>query len=65
MSHTTYRSPFDRLRRALDDADFRCLECGFVDQDGGWRAVTTGSAVTYRRSCPGCGAVATRELRLR
>ncbi|MFC6716736.1 HVO_0649 family zinc finger protein [Natrialbaceae archaeon GCM10025810] len=58
------RSPFDRLRQKYDESELRCPQCGYVDDDGGWRVTTSGSRVRYQFVCPTCDAVETRELRL-
>ena len=54
----------DRLRAHYDDVDLRCPECGYVDEDGGWRATTSGDRIDYRHLCPSCGAVRRRTYRL-
>jgi predicted RNA-binding Zn-ribbon protein involved in translation (DUF1610 family) len=53
----------DRLKSQYD-GDIRCGECGFVHEDGEWRAETTGRRIDYRHLCPSCGAVETRTYRL-
>jgi predicted RNA-binding Zn-ribbon protein involved in translation (DUF1610 family) len=57
-------SALDRLRERFDADDATCPECGYEDE-GGWRAATTGDRVVYRHLCPSCGAQRTRTLRLR
>ncbi|WP_144799436.1 HVO_0649 family zinc finger protein [Halorubrum depositum] len=58
------RSAFERLRERLDERPHACEECGFVDDEGGWEAVTTGATVEYRRECPSCGTEHVRRYRL-
>ena len=58
------RSPFERLRQKFENSELRCRECGYVNEDGGWRVTTSGSRVTYQHLCPTCGATDTREMRL-
>jgi rubredoxin len=53
----------DRLK-ARYDRDLRCRECGYVDEDGGWQARTSGGRISYRHVCPSCGTVEKRTLRL-
>ncbi len=57
-------SPFERLRQKYEDAEPHCVECGFVDEEGGWRVRATGSRVRYQHTCRICGASNVRELRL-
>ncbi|MHC3439542.1 HVO_0649 family zinc finger protein [Natrialbaceae archaeon A-gly3] len=57
-------SPFDRLRKKLDDSELRCRECGFIDEDGSWRVTTSGARIRYQHVCPSCDVVSIRELRL-
>ena len=57
-------SAFDRLRARLDGRSRACEECGFVDEEGAWEAVTTGATVEYRRECPSCGTGHVRRYRL-
>ena len=57
-------SPFERLRQKYDDAEATCGECGYVDDDGGWRVRTSGDRVRYEHTCRICGASSVRELRL-
>jgi len=57
-------SAFDRLRARLDGQPYACEECGFVDEEGTWEAVTTGATVEYRRECPSCGTERVRTYRL-
>ncbi|MFC6889913.1 HVO_0649 family zinc finger protein [Halorubrum trueperi] len=57
-------SAFDRLRARLDGRSRACEECGFVDEEGGWKAVTSGATVEYRRECPSCGTDHVRRYRL-
>ncbi|AHF98580.1 hypothetical protein HALLA_06685 [Halostagnicola larsenii XH-48] len=64
MSAQQRRFPFDRLRQKFDETERRCRQCGFVDDDGGWRVRTSGDRVTYQHVCPSCDAIETRELRL-
>lgn len=64
MSIKRARSPFDRLRQKFEDTDRRCRECGYVDDDGGWRVTAAGSRVRYQRVCPTCHAVDTRDVHL-
>lgn len=61
---STYRSPFERLRAKFDDSELECRQCGYLDDDGGWRVRTTGSRVQYQFVCPSCEAVENREVRL-
>ena len=55
---------FERYRARLNDAQFVCDACGRVDDEGSWRAGTSGKAVTYRRQCPSCGVESVRDYRL-
>lgn len=48
-------SAFDRLRARLNGRPHACEECGFVDEEGSWEAVTTGATVEYRRSVRAAG----------
>ena len=57
-------SAFERLRARLDERSHACEECGFVDDDAEWEAVTTGATVEYRRECPSCGTEHIRRYRL-
>ncbi|WP_128904313.1 HVO_0649 family zinc finger protein [Halorubrum amylolyticum] len=57
-------SAFDRLRARLDGRSRACEECGFVDEEGAWEAVTTGATVEYHRECPSCGTERVRRYRL-
>ena len=61
---SVHRSPFDRLRQKFDDSELECRQCGYLDDDGGWRVTASGSRVQYQFVCPICEAVETRELRL-
>ena len=61
---TSFRSPFERLRAKYEDSDVRCGECGYLDEDGGWRVTSSGSRVQYQFVCPTCHAVETRVMRL-
>lgn len=58
------RSPFDRLRKRLDDGELRCRACGHRDPEGGWRVTAAGSDVQYEYTCPSCGAHETKTMRL-
>lgn len=64
MSLQRGASPFDRLRRTLEDGEIRCRACGYVDSEGNWRVRAVGSRVRYQFTCRTCGAVDTREIRL-
>ncbi|EMA69859.1 hypothetical protein C461_01831 [Halorubrum aidingense JCM 13560] len=57
-------SAFDRLRARLDGRPHVCEECGYVNEGGGWEAVTSGAAVEYRWACPSCGTERVRRYRL-
>ena len=61
----TGTTPLDGLRSHFDDSEATCPECGYEDDDGGWKAVTTGDRVLYRHVCPSCGAISKRTLRLK
>jgi ribosomal protein S27AE len=54
---STLRAHYERTRRL-------CGECGYVDDDADWRAVTTGRTVRYVHECPSCGATARQVVRL-
>ena len=54
----------DRLREHYVATEATCPECGYDDRSGRWEAQTTGDRVYYRHTCPSCGAVWTRTLRL-
>lgn len=58
------KSPLDRLRARYSDVDLDCAECGYEDENGRWRAETTGDRIRYSHVCPSCGAIRTRTLRL-
>lgn len=44
--------------------DLICPACGYEDQAGQWRVMTSGAKVVYRHDCPGCGAARTRVITL-
>jgi len=58
-------SPFERYRDRLEGATARCEACGHVADEPGWRVVTDGRTVEYRRRCGSCGAAAVRDVTLR
>lgn len=57
-------SAFERLRARLDERSRACEECGFVDEEGGWKAATSGATVEYRWECPSCGTGRVHRYRL-
>jgi ribosomal protein S27AE len=57
-------NPLERFADRLTRDEPTCPECGYRDEEGSWRAETTGDRVVYRHLCPSCGAMRTRELRL-
>ncbi|MFB6205327.1 MAG: HVO_0649 family zinc finger protein [Haloglomus sp.] len=52
----------DRMRERLTETESRCPACGSDAAE--WTCETDGSEVRYERTCPSCGAVASRTLRL-
>ncbi|WP_459821793.1 HVO_0649 family zinc finger protein [Halorubrum luteum] len=54
---------FERYRARLNDTQFVCDACGYVDDDGTWSAGTSGRTVVYRRQCRSCGAESVRDYR--
>lgn len=68
MAHRRRRegtTPFGKLRTHYDQVDLTCPECGYDDDDGSWKAKTTGDRVQYRHICPSCGARRSRTLRMK
>jgi hypothetical protein len=61
---TSGATAFDGYRYRLEARARRCSDCGHVDAESSWRVGTTGDRVTYRRVCPSCDAVDTRNFRL-
>jgi DNA-directed RNA polymerase subunit RPC12/RpoP len=57
-------TPLDRFAQQ-SDSGLTCPRCGYVDENGRWRAATSGDRVRYEHQCPSCGSVATRTLRLK
>ncbi|AXR79193.1 HVO_0649 family zinc finger protein [Natrarchaeobaculum sulfurireducens] len=61
---SAHRSPFDRLRQKFDESELECRQCGYLDDDGGWRVTASRGRVQYQFVCPICEAVETRSIRL-
>ncbi|MFC7081452.1 HVO_0649 family zinc finger protein [Halorussus caseinilyticus] len=57
-------TPFDRMASHMEHEDLVCSECGYDDEDGSWRARTTGGQVLYTHVCPSCGAIRKRTYHL-
>ncbi|NHN42282.1 hypothetical protein G9C85_11685 [Halorubellus sp. JP-L1] len=58
-------SVIDRLNSRYADEEAICPECGYVDDEGNWRASTNGRRIDYRHLCPSCGKVRIRTVTLR
>ncbi len=54
-------TPLDRFSEQADSG-LTCPRCGYVDENGRWRASTSGDRVRYKHRCPSCESVATRTL---
>lgn len=64
MSIRKGRTAFEQLQIHYTDVDLTCSECGYEDETGDWKAVTSGSRVLYRHVCPSCGEIRKRTLSL-
>lgn len=57
-------TPLEQYRNGLNEREHTCVECGYEDDDGGWRAVTNGGSIYYQRVCPQCESEQTRQFTL-
>lgn len=65
VQRTEGTSPLDRLGSHYNRASLICPRCGYEDENGSWRAETSGDRVRYHHRCPSCDSIATRTLRLK
>lgn len=55
-------SALDRMRDRLSRTESKCPECG--SRNAEWDCERDGTEVLFERTCPDCGAVADRTLRM-
>ena len=42
----------------------KCVERGYVDEEGHWESETNGHEIVYRHTCPSCDAVRVHTFEL-
>ncbi len=57
-------TPLDRFAQRSTNS-LTCPRCGYEDENGRWKASTSGDRIRYEHECPSCESITTRTLRLK